>query len=122
MTCFAIEGDIRLNEDESDAVLFDDVEELKACIRRGFQLVKGTWVFDRAAGFPLHERAFVRESKKDLLIQAVHAYLSTFDRVQDVKMIDVRVDPETRDAVVTYTCKLDTSEVLVDDLKFPVIG
>jgi hypothetical protein len=122
MAGFAIEGDMALNTDETDAILFDGAEELRWAIHRAFQLVKGTWIFDRNAGFPLHDYVAVMEHEIALLERAVRATLRTFDRVQEIQSVRIDLDQKTRVATANYVVKLDNSETLTGDVNFPTIG
>jgi hypothetical protein len=118
MPCFAVQGDLRLTDDETGFVATSGLARLAQRIRIGLQTPLGYWRWDTTIGVPITN---VEKLTRNVLLAMIRRYLLSFDEIVRVSSLSVTVDSSGL-ANVTYAAITNAAETLQDTFPFQVIS
>lgn len=102
---FVVPGDLLLNEDESDLVLVQGLEEIRAAADSALQTFKRTWRYDLNAGAIDTATVLEKGAQRGPLRAAIWRTLSRLEGIERVLGIAVSYDPVERAAAVTWSAQ-----------------
>jgi hypothetical protein len=119
MTGFAVEGDLALNEDETDVILVAGARAVEQQVRVGSLNWKGFQTYDDD-GLPMTTDILGKGKDLSVVTQLFREWLASIDGVVSVKKCDVSLDRETRALSVLYAVECEDGETLSSEVSFSV--
>ena len=95
--------DIRLTEARDISLVTSPVQEVLIRFRGYF----AEWVFDPEKGIPWFESVLVKNPDIDGIRKRLTREMLEADDVLEVTRLDIRVDPESRNAVIRFQFRTD---------------
>jgi len=97
------DGDIRLTEAGDISLVTSPVQEVLIRFRWYF----AEWVFDPEKGIPWFESVLVKNPDIDGIRKRLIREILDADDVLEVTRLDIRVDPESRNAAIKFQFRTD---------------
>lgn len=119
MTGFAVEGDLALNEDETDVILVAGARAVEQQVRVGALNWKGFQPYDDD-GLPMTTDILGKGKDLSVVTQLFREWLTSIDGVLSVQKCEVALDRTTRRLSVLFAVTCEDGESLASEVSFSV--